>query len=180
MAPKTLLLALTALLALATSASAFSGEGTAYAGARPQHTKPSTPSRLPRHSRPASLIFAQLTRYLRHAPLAEPGSKGMGACGLGNVGFYETYFAAMNSAQFAGTCGSCISVSGAAGTRVVMVVDLCPGCRPGDVDLSAQARPGGAWAPPWPARGYTAALPLSARADQHPPHPLFPCRPLKR
>lgn len=75
MALKTLLLALTAVLALATSASAFSGEGTAYAGARPQHTKPSTPSRLTRHSRPASLTFAQLTRYLRHAPLQSPAPR---------------------------------------------------------------------------------------------------------
>lgn len=36
-------------------------------------------------------------------------------------------------------CGACLSVAGPLGDVVVRVVDQCPGCRPGDLDLSREA-----------------------------------------
>ncbi len=36
-------------------------------------------------------------------------------------------------------CGACVEVQGAQGTVVVRVVDLCPGCDTGQLDLSRQA-----------------------------------------
>jgi expansin (peptidoglycan-binding protein) len=48
--------------------------------------------------------------------------------------------AAMNKAQYAkSVCGKCILVTGPKGTVKVRIVDLCPGCASGDVDLSEEA-----------------------------------------
>lgn len=64
--------------------------------------------------------------------------------GLGNCGFdlgSNTMFAALNTADYAnaGACGSFIEVTGPKGKVNVQVVDSCPPCKPGDVDLSEQA-----------------------------------------
>jgi expansin (peptidoglycan-binding protein) len=49
--------------------------------------------------------------------------------------------AAINDAQYAGsiTCGTCLAVSGPSGKVVVKVIDRCPECLPGDLDLSEAA-----------------------------------------
>jgi expansin (peptidoglycan-binding protein) len=49
--------------------------------------------------------------------------------------------AAMNQTDYAGSaaCGACAEVEGPAGTVVVRIVDRCPECPPGDVDLSREA-----------------------------------------
>jgi expansin (peptidoglycan-binding protein) len=49
--------------------------------------------------------------------------------------------AAMNTTDYAGSaaCGQCIAVDGPDGSVTVRVVDRCPGCAQGDVDLSAEA-----------------------------------------
>jgi expansin (peptidoglycan-binding protein) len=49
--------------------------------------------------------------------------------------------AAMNAAQYgtAAYCGACLNVKGPKGSVVVRVVDKCPGCSRGSVDLSRQA-----------------------------------------
>jgi len=49
--------------------------------------------------------------------------------------------AAFTDDDFAGSaaCGRCLRVSGPLGSVVVTVTDLCPGCSPGDVDLSPDA-----------------------------------------
>jgi expansin (peptidoglycan-binding protein) len=47
----------------------------------------------------------------------------------------------MNAPQYAGSaaCGSCLSVTGPRGRVVVRVVDQCPGCASGHLDLSREA-----------------------------------------
>jgi expansin (peptidoglycan-binding protein) len=49
--------------------------------------------------------------------------------------------AAMNAAQYdtAALCGAYVRVAGPKGTVTVRIVDLCPGCRAGDLDLSQEA-----------------------------------------
>jgi expansin (peptidoglycan-binding protein) len=53
--------------------------------------------------------------------------------------------AALNAPQYdadiGGSCGGCILVTGAKGSLVVRVVDRCPVCAHGDVDLSEEAFP---------------------------------------
>ena len=49
--------------------------------------------------------------------------------------------AAMNAVQYAGSavCGACATVMGPKGQVTVRIVDQCPGCKKGDLDLSPQA-----------------------------------------
>jgi expansin (peptidoglycan-binding protein) len=49
--------------------------------------------------------------------------------------------AAMNAAQYAGSalCGACAHVTGPKGEVTVRIVDQCPGCKKGDLDLHPQA-----------------------------------------
>ena len=49
--------------------------------------------------------------------------------------------AAMNGTDYKGAawCGSCVAVSGPNGEVVVRIVDSCPGCAEGDLDLSKEA-----------------------------------------
>jgi expansin len=49
--------------------------------------------------------------------------------------------AAVNAADYdhAALCGACLAVAGPLGAVVVRVVDSCPGCRRGDLDLSREA-----------------------------------------
>ena len=53
----------------------------------------------------------------------------------------DTDVTALPDADFAGSaaCGACLDVSGPNGKITVRVVDLCPDCEPGHIDLSAQA-----------------------------------------
>ena len=67
------------------------------------------------------------------------------ADGTGNCSFdaspNDLMVAAMNSADYADArwCGACLDVTGPMGEIVVRVVDQCPGCKHGDLDLSQQA-----------------------------------------
>lgn len=66
------------------------------------------------------------------------------ADGTGNCSFEADpgrMVAAMNAADYAGAawCGACIRVSGPDGDVTVRIVDQCPGCAQGDVDLSREA-----------------------------------------
>ena len=81
---------------------------------------------------------------------APPPAPGMGeathyaADGTGNCSFAATddrMVAALNGADYANAawCGGCIAVSGPDGEVVVKIVDQCPGCAKGDVDLSREA-----------------------------------------
>ncbi len=70
-----------------------------------------------------------------------------GADGTGNCSFEPsapedmTLVAAMNETDYAGSaaCGACVRVTGPAGEVTVKIVDRCPECAPGDVDLSQHA-----------------------------------------
>ena len=67
------------------------------------------------------------------------------ADGSGNCSFdpspNDLMVAAMNTTDYANSavCGGCILVTGPNGSVTVRIVDRCPECAPGDVDLSAEA-----------------------------------------
>jgi len=67
-------------------------------------------------------------------------ASGAGACMFdstpGNL-----MIGAMNQTDYEGSrvCGECVSVTGPKGTIIIRVVDLCPECPKGDIDLSPQA-----------------------------------------
>lgn len=67
------------------------------------------------------------------------GATGAGACSFDPTG--DLNVTAMNAAQYAGSaaCGQCIEVKGPSGTVTVRVVDLCPECGAGHLDLSREA-----------------------------------------
>ena len=79
-------------------------------------------------------------------PAAESGDGTYySADGTGNCGFdaspNDLMVAAMNAVDYADAawCGACLDVSGPQGEIVVRVVDQCPECKSGDLDLSPQA-----------------------------------------
>ena len=67
------------------------------------------------------------------------GSSG-GNCSL-PVAANDFQHCALNNADYdnSNSCGACLEVTGALGKTVVKVVDRCPECKPGDVDLTEQA-----------------------------------------
>lgn len=65
-------------------------------------------------------------------------ANGTGACGF--PASTDFMVAAINDEQYSkANCGRCIAVTGPLGTVVVRIVDKCPGCSFGDVDLSQTA-----------------------------------------
>ena len=65
---------------------------------------------------------------------------GSGACGFAPSPD-DLRVAAINAPQWAGSamCGACARVTGPEGELVVRIVDLCPECAEGDLDLSPSA-----------------------------------------
>ena len=65
-------------------------------------------------------------------------ANGTGACGL--PASTDFMVAAINDEQYSKeNCGKCVSVTGPRGAVVVRIVDKCPGCDAGDLDLSQTA-----------------------------------------
>lgn len=64
---------------------------------------------------------------------------GSGACSFASRA--DGLFAAMNAPDYAvaAVCGTCAEVTGPLGTVTVPIVDLCPECASGDLDLSPTA-----------------------------------------
>lgn len=63
---------------------------------------------------------------------------GTGACGF--PASNDFMVAAINDEQYSkANCGKCVAVTGPNGTVVVRIVDKCPGCDSGDLDLSQTA-----------------------------------------
>ena len=67
-------------------------------------------------------------------------ANGTGACSF-DASPSDLDVAAMNAPQFAGSavCGECVHVVGPKGEVTVRIVDLCPECQSGHLDLSQQA-----------------------------------------
>jgi len=65
---------------------------------------------------------------------------GSGACSF-DPSPDDLLVAAMNAADYDGSaaCGTCAAVDGPDGSVMVRIVDLCPGCAAGDLDLSPSA-----------------------------------------
>jgi expansin (peptidoglycan-binding protein) len=67
------------------------------------------------------------------------------ADGSGNCAFDpspdDLMVAALNSTDYDGAaaCGACVAVDGPAGSVTVRIVDRCPGCAAGDIDLGREA-----------------------------------------
>lgn len=66
------------------------------------------------------------------------------ADGTGNCSFAASsdhMVAAINAPDYATAawCGACVAVTGPSGQVTVRIVDKCPGCDPGDLDLSSEA-----------------------------------------
>lgn len=100
--------------------------------------------------------FATLLTFALHAAtLPAAPSCPAAFAGSGDATFYDTGFvgacilspapnehvAAINGAQWEGSahCGECLRVTGPRGTTVVRIVDKCPECPAGDIDLSPDA-----------------------------------------
>jgi expansin len=60
---------------------------------------------------------------------------------IGDAGDGDRFVAALNAPDYAHAawCGACLAVSGPLGEVVVRVIDRCPGCKHGDLDLSRDA-----------------------------------------
>jgi expansin (peptidoglycan-binding protein) len=65
---------------------------------------------------------------------------GDGACGFGPSP-NDLNVAAMDQSEWSGSavCGECVAITGPKGSVTVRIVDLCPGCETGHLDLSQQA-----------------------------------------
>ena len=81
---------------------------------------------------------APVTEYTGQATYY--AADGTGACGF-KASPGDLDVAAMNGSQYKKSlCGQCVLVTGPMGTTVkVRIVDLCPGCAQGGLDLSEQA-----------------------------------------
>ena len=68
------------------------------------------------------------------------GATGGGACSY-DPSPTNLMVAAMNAPQWQNSqvCGTCVDVTGPKGTVSVRIVDLCPECKSGDLDLSEEA-----------------------------------------
>ena len=67
---------------------------------------------------------------------------GSGACSFPATPD-DLMVAAMNVVDYgsSGPCGACVHIDGPRGSVQVRIVDLCPGCKKGNIDLSAEAFP---------------------------------------
>lgn len=65
---------------------------------------------------------------------------GTGSCSF-DASPNDLMVAAMNAPDYANAawCGACLEVTGPTGSVVVRIVDQCPGCAHGDLDLSEEA-----------------------------------------
>jgi expansin len=78
-------------------------------------------------------------------PLVNGKATYYAATGAGACSFPATpndlMVGAMNDPDYLGSqvCGECVSVTGPKGTILIRIVDLCPECKTGHIDLSQQA-----------------------------------------
>jgi expansin (peptidoglycan-binding protein) len=97
-------------------------------------TSDSTPSRFEDGTEPYPNLYE--STYSGDATYYD--AEGTGACGIRMPRDYLV--AAINDEQYSrANCGRCVRVRGPRGSVVVQVVDKCPGCDRGDLDLSQTA-----------------------------------------
>jgi len=81
-------------------------------------------------AKPAVVYLGEATWYDAHSA---------NACGMSLAGS-DYMVAAMNGDQYKKSlCGTCARIKGPDGEVTVKIVDLCPGCSMGDIDLSEEA-----------------------------------------
>jgi expansin (peptidoglycan-binding protein) len=68
------------------------------------------------------------------------GADGSGACSFAPIPG-DLMVGAMNQTDYAGSapCGACAEITGPSGKVTIRITDLCPECKPGDIDLSPEA-----------------------------------------
>jgi expansin (peptidoglycan-binding protein) len=90
-------------------------------------------------------IYLPLIARARENPLHTGIATYYDATGAGACSFdpspNDLLVAAMNNAEYnnAAYCGAYVQVTGPQGTVTVRIVDLCPGCQTGHLDLSREA-----------------------------------------
>lgn len=99
----------------------------------------------PLHSQSAHMVYLPLIRTANSNPIHQGLATYYDATGDGSCMFgpspSDLLVAAMNEDEYnnAAVCGSYVHVTGPKGSVVVRIVDLCPGCRAGHLDLSEEA-----------------------------------------
>jgi len=85
---------------------------------------------------PAPICGAEM---LRSGEATYYAADGSGNCSFDPTG--DLMVAAMNELDYAvgGACGACAAIDGPSGSIVVRIVDRCPECPAGNIDLSAEA-----------------------------------------
>lgn len=86
------------------------------------------------------LVASALTTPVYSGEATYYYATGAGACGFG-ASPGDLMVAAMNAPDYNGSavCGEYVHVNGPNGSVTVRIVDLCPGCQSGDLDLSQEA-----------------------------------------
>lgn len=95
----------------------------------------------------ATLLFAQETPICNEEWFSGEGTQYGGIAGSngGNCGIFveegDFYHCAMNHAQYdsSSACGGCVRIFGPKDEITLQVVDRCPECKFGDIDLSTEA-----------------------------------------
>jgi expansin (peptidoglycan-binding protein) len=113
--------------------------------------EPSTPAgaHVAEGGAPAATTFSSTPVPQGPAPAIGTKEQGIAtyyaATGAGNCGYDATpndlMVAAMNAEEYANSaaCGTCVAIDGPKGSVTVRVVDQCPECKKGHLDLSKEA-----------------------------------------
>jgi expansin (peptidoglycan-binding protein) len=89
---------------------------------------------------PTVMVARPAANAVHHGEATYYYATGAGACSL-DASPDDLMVAAMNGAEYdnAAWCGAYVYVTGPKGAVTVRIVDLCPGCKAGDLDLSEEA-----------------------------------------
>lgn len=106
--------------------------------APPASSKPGSAPTIDDGGGPSSPDAAASTGSTYSGEATYYNAEGKGACGIQTPSDYLV--CAINDEQYSReNCGRCVEVTGPMGSVVVRVIDKCPGCDQGDLDLSETA-----------------------------------------